>query len=459
MNLCGKNKSVTAYLKKLEKINQEEDMILFLNELDLTDLPFFQNITSKNNKKYYNLSFMALLSGNSQLLDKILTIFPESLNNVLLIENEQNYTWENISNVLDPKIVEILIQKVAFHNENHNILNKHNILGEIILKCIENDKTRNKKFSEYISESVLKYYFDNQIKNESGVYLFYKNMNFHVNNKYKHTPESYDKLKIMHNFFIGVPSIFNDEKMINDFFKHPEMCFFNDFIKYHKVKDAKNNQILKIIPYSIFQNINAPNLIDNNASLDLLIKIEPFFNDTNHLIRDQEIHDIYVKIFNTTDQDFGNFYSDLNKKYSFLLPLSNLNISNIENIKTVIKSYPHEVGKKEINGLIQRIVEPKNTKVPTKLLLIEKLLNSKNVNAIEVSGSIINNFIKFDLLEPNNEYIEFINKILTKMNIDIEKINIDGTSQNKSRVLMENYLINKMMNKEAVLNHKIKKRL
>lgn len=478
MNICAKNKSVTAYIKKIQAIRSPVDIDIFMTTLNFETVPFFQNTIHKNRYDYYNLPFIALLSGNEQILDKLLTLFPDSLDEYFLIQQQkisQKYAeektvisnvknWDTVQKVLDEKLMDILIQKIAFNTNIHNVLNKHNLLDKILFNCIEYDNTRNQHFSKCITKVLPEYYVDKKIKSECGKYLFRKEIDFHAKNKYKHTEESYKNFKKHYKFFTGnkESEIFSDSHIVVSFFRNPEYVYFNEFFKHHKIQDKNGIEFDEFKRWSAYSNNDAESVIKNHPSLDLLKKIEPFFNDMNHIIKFDEIHKLYRDIFSQTDKLYKDFYLELNNKYSFTLPLEMVNTYNLENLQTVINTHAyanHKVGEKEIDKLILLKLSDEDIQYNSKLF--EDILKMENVDPTGVLNSIIKYTLKLDDSDEMNYLITFMERLSSTkiINISFDEIKVNSDQKTQSSSLLENYLLSKTIEKDSILKNTIKNRL
>lgn len=478
MNICAKNKSVTAYIKRIQEIKAPIDVNIFMANLNVETVPFFQNTIHKNRHDYYNLPFIALLAGNDQILDKLLTLFPNSLDECFLIQqqkiNQKNSeeqtvisnvkNWDTIQQVLDEKLIDILIQKIAFNTNIHNVLNKHNLLDKILFNCIENDNTNNKYFSKCITRVLPEYYVDKKIKSECGKYLFRKEIDFHSKNNYKHTKESYKNFKKHYKFFTGdkESGIFSDSHIVVSFFTNPEYFYFNEFFKHHKIQDKYGIEFNEFKRWSAYSNNNTESVIKNHPSLDLLKKIEPFFNDINHIIKFDEIHKLYRDIFSQTDKPYKDFYLELNNKYSFTLPLEMVNTYNLENLQTVINTHAygnHKVGEKEIDKLI--LLKLSNEDIQYNSKLFENILKMENVDPTGVLNSIIKYTLKSDISDEMNDLITFMERLSSEkiINISFDEIKVNSDKKTQSSSLLENYLLSKSIEKDSILKNKIKNRL
>lgn len=478
MNICAKNKSVTAYIKRIQEIKAPIDVNIFMANLNVETVPFFQNTIHKNRHDYYNLPFIALLAGNDQILDKLLTLFPNSLDECFLIQQQkinQKHAeeqtiitnvknWDTVQKVLDEKLMDILIQKIAFSTNIHNVLNKHNLLDKILFNCIENDNTNNKHFSKCITGVLPEYYVDKKIKSECGKYLFRKEIDFHSKNNYKHTEDSFKRFKKHYKFFTGneADGIFSDSHIVVSFFSNPEYVYFNEFFKHHKIKDEFGIPFDNFKRHTAYSKNDEESIVKNHPSLDLLKKIEPFFNDMNHIIRLEEVHKQYLNIFSKTQKPYKDFYLELNKKYSFRLPLEMVNTYNLENLQTVINTHVYgdnKVGEKEIDKLI--LLKLSNEDIQYNNKLFENILKMENVDPTGVLNSIVKHTLKVDDSDDMNYLITFMERLSSEniINISFDEIKVNSDKKTQSSALLENYLLSKTMEKDSILKNKIKNRL
>lgn len=458
INVCAINKSFTAYVKKIEKIKDKTELNDFIDNINLSSLPYFTYTQGRFESHHYSLTFMALMSGNEPLLSFLLDRFPESLKTKLAIKEEkgfmladpdnikskkfgysnfQYFDWNNIQTLFryDEKIKSIFLQKMAYNHEMHMVLHKHDILHNIISETL-NVCGKKETLYESIIKGINDFYYSYKIKPVNSD-LFYCNAELFQKNNYLHTEESYKEWKNKYEFFTGKSAgeIFTDERIIEVYFRNPGIYFLKEFFKHHDINGGKFKES------NAFEGYSTESVFKNNRSLDLIKKLEPFFNDTNHPIRHKIIHDYYVEILVESEKNVLDFYKELNAKYSFRLPLHQIKTNDFDYIEEIVLSHD----KPDTEGLTEKLLIKKQYD------FLERLFSIENIDKEELMTNILNIVVIHNYLQEKENICELLNSL---KNIELQwgKVDLSLKMKNEMLSIVESYILDRTLGKSEILS-------
>lgn len=490
-NIINKSRSDTSFIKKLKRIKNEQDFQDFFKDKDMSTVPFAYNPAFGT---YTNVVFQALLSKNPFVLEKLLTLFPDSLKKDLYIiektkksskeyaffDNEfkeaesdllrsfkiqELISWTNINTKIDSELLSLLNaslcdESILFTLYNHNLLEK-----EVFSYLIETDnknyyRGNTSRFEIY--EKITDFYFDNKLsfKESNPENLYYQHLHDKMKYSYQKLDESsYLKEKEKYTFYKKgkEADFFNDKDIFHSFFIKFNKFYFTDLFKEKNIdsysrgfgKDGNYNNNIKNEGFKNFdkhESLSVRYFFSNNHSVSFFQYIEPFINKKKHFLYDKDLIEYYDHAFSAEKTDFSEFYSLLNKEYGYSIDPELIGIANMKNLQCVIELSTKKVTGEHLKNIINTACKNKNYG------LFKKLAYFKNVDTQNVFNEFVKNAI---ILNRKSEHTHIENLIdFVKDNPDIsvkiKLLDMKTTVRNEVSSKIEKYLLNSIINNPTV---------